>query len=145
MRLIDADGFKDRMLRGANDVAKVMQNPELVAMYLDWIDGLVQDIDNQPTVYDMEKVSWIDVRKALPEDRIIEEGSDRWHTLKSIHYDNGKEVLTESDDVLVCHIGEFSNKKHVSIARLICGKWHAGICGQDEVVAWMPKPEPYEG
>ena len=86
-----------------------------------------------------EMQQWIPVTERLPAEHesIYAKyyGTDKWR--------NDQMYMTESDDLLVTVRYE-DGMRSVIRSCLKDGKWD--LCGMvKDVIAWMPKPEPYQG
>lgn len=116
MRPIDADAFKEYLQKNTEENADSI--PErLVDAVLDVMDGIMLDIDEQPTIDAVPR--WIPCEDRLPE--------------------NSNTVLitkkcTYSDDTIIC-FGWYIGDNH----------WGRILDKEPKVIAWMPLPEPYEG
>jgi hypothetical protein len=64
MRLIDADAFKEYLQKGTEENADIIPK-RLVDTVLDIMEGIMLDIDEQPTIYAMPR--WIPCDEKLPE------------------------------------------------------------------------------
>ena len=121
MRLIDADAFKEYITSAFEDTKHLFSDGGAVAKRI--TESFCEDIDEQPTIQPETSCSeipnsWIPCSKRLPKD--------------------DTEVL----------VYLFENNKSPYIAWLSDGRWYTEyfeVERENEPVAWMPLPEPYQG
>lgn len=141
MRLIDADAFKEYLRKGAETNADIIPQ-RLVDAVLDIMDGIMLDIDEQPTVDAVPR--WIPCEERLPKDLEVvnitwinhrpmtyyADIKDKPFTATAIHYEDKWWWYSPICEDLLAECGKSE-----------CDKMDADI----EVTAWMPLPEPYDG
>lgn len=115
MRLIDADALKEKIM-GVNSFANLLPAERYI----------VNKIDRMPTIQPEQR--WIPVKERNP-----------------IEYDNPIEFMATLEDP--------SGERYVEFIEWDGYEWddfytddnERGVWGYDKVIAWMKKPEPWEG
>ena len=141
MRLIDADAFKEYLRKGTEGNADIIPQ-RLVDVVLDIMDGIMLDIDEQPTVDAVPQ--WIPCEERLPKD--LEVVNITWINLRPITYYT--DIKDKPFTATAIHYRDkwwwYSPICEDLLAE--CGKSECDKMDADiEVTAWMPLPEPYEG
>ncbi len=142
MRLIDADALKERIGKICDKGKEGYERSDfvqskMVMMAEDLKNALFTEIDNEPTAQ-----TWVPCEKELPEMELVEEGS--WYLKYRSQF-----VLaqTKREELFLC----YCEKRSINEERKneIC--WYTFGTGgrrmkiKSKVVAWMPKPELWEG
>lgn len=116
MRLIDADKLKHKIMYANHDI-----DEDWYGLY----DSVIEEIDNAPTI-EPKTNTWIPVSERLPDDEV-----------EVLIYTTDKET-----NKAYRRIKEWTIDRMEWVVFETLG--YSYIYGDDEVLAWMPKPESYK-
>ena len=134
MRLIDADAFKNYIQNGLEDMRHFFKDNGKRAEKI--IEGICEDIDEQPTI---ELPKWIPIKYHEITDEEREENgypNDWVYYLDCEMPEDGQEILVTTKNGYV----------EKDVCCLEDGySLDSGWDWREDVLAWMPLPEPWKG
>lgn len=138
MRLIDADALKERIGKICDRGKEDYEHTSLTRLIFQGLkNALFTEIDNEPT-----EQTWIPCEKELPEMELVEEGS--WYLKYRSQF-----VLaqTKREELFLCYCEkkEYKDEERKEICWYTFGTGGRRMKIKSKVVAWMPKPELWEG
>lgn len=134
MRLIDADAFKNYIQNGLEDVRHFFKDNGKRAEKI--IEGICEDIDEQPTI---ELPKWIPIKYHEITDEEREENGYQ----KDWVYFLDCEMPADEQEILVTTKNGYVEKDvcYIDDGYGLDSGWD----WREDVVAWMPLPEPWKG